>query len=363
MKIYVKAIKENLKSILNVVADFVYIDCTDESNYALYVSTDIQAIKVPLEITDVKDDEKQIYVINKIEFTHLVPYVNEFIILNSDYSYSANDNSIKGRFEKNEGYSEELESRKILFDRESEYSDFAEITPSIMEGINRGSIFVSPDSIKSSEKFLDIKENKVFSYSKMRIYINDIGIEYDGLLSNEVIKAIQSLGVGAIIKKNEESFLLMDAQKSIFIYQSIPLDVDFHPVLEDKFKGKIEQVKGFNKITVNIEDLRNKLDYISFYSSRNPNNMAFLTIEDGKILLSTDENTKVELPIVDMVKAEEFDEMSVPFDCSTLQLVTTKIGKDCENLVWCVSSNDDYKLMLLEFGDSNEMVIIAKLNL
>ena len=363
MKIYSKQLVENLKSISGIVCDFVFIDVTDPSNYALYISTDVQAVKVPLEITDVADDESKIYVISKIEFCHLIPYVNEYLVLNSNYSYSANDNAIKGRFESNDDYVEELESRKSIFDNEDSYTDFAEITPTVFQNIISGSIFVAPDSVKPSEKFLDIKDRKVFSYSKMRIYINDIAIENEGLLSNEVIKSIQSLGVGCVIKKNNESLLLTNAQRSIFEYFSTPNNVEFHPVLEDKFNGKIEQVKTFNKITVNIEELRSKLDYISFYASRNPNSMCFLTVENDTLSLSTDENTFVNVPTVSIEKTEEFDVLSVPFDSSCLQLVTSKIGRDCENLTWCVSSESDKKLMLLCFGDTNETVIIAKLNL
>ena len=363
MKIYSKALMENLKAISGVVCDFIYIDTTDPSNNALYISTDIQAIKVPLEITDVAEDEKNVYAINKVEFCHLIPYVTEFLVLNGDYSYNANDGAIKGKFEKNEGLAEELESRKSLFDNEDTYEEFAEITPSIMEKITSGSIFVMADAIKPSERYLDIKDGKVFSHSKMRIYLNDIDVEHQGLLSSEVIKSIQSLGVGTVVKNNNDSLLLTNAQRSIFIYQSMPNDVDFHPVLEEKFSAKIEQVKTFNKITFNIEELRGKLDYLSFYCGRNPNNMANLVVEDGKVLLSADENTKVEVPIVDIAKTEEFDEMSVPFDCNTMQLICSKVGKECENLSWFVSSENDKKLMLLQFGESNEVVIIAKLNL
>ena len=363
MKIFVKNIMENLKAISNVTCDFVYIDVTDSSNYALYISTDVQAIKVPLEITDVTEDEKKIYVVNKVEFTHLIPYVTEFINFTSDYSYMANENAIKGKFESNDSYSEELESRKMLFDKESEYEDFAEVTPSIMEGITSGSIFVSPDSIKASERYLDVKDHTVFSYSKMQIYINKIDVDHEGLLSSEVIKAIQSLGVGAIIKSNNDSLLLTNAQRSIFIYQSIANDVDYHPVLEEKFQAKIQNVKTFNKITLNIEDLKNKLDYIFFYSQKNPNTLCYLNVENDKVSLSTDENTFVELPTVEFEKTEEFETMNVPFNCQSMQLITAKVGKECENLSWFVSSDSSNKLMLLQFGDSDEIVVIAKLNL
>ena len=363
MKIYSKALMENLKSISNVVADFVYIDCTDESNYALYVSTDVQAMKVPLEVSDVAEDEKKVYVINKVEFCHLVPYVSEFLNLSADYSYNANNNAIKGKFESNDGYAEELESRKMLFDHEDEYADFMEVTPSIMNGINSGSIFVSPDSIKTSERYLDIQSSKVFSYSKMKIYINDIDVQHDGLLSSEVIKSLQSLGVGAIVKNNNDSYLLTNAQRSIFEYFSNPNDVDFHPVLSEQFQAKINNVRTFNKFTFNIEELRNKLDYIMFYAQKNPNQMCFLTVEGDNVSLSTDENTFVEIPLVEMNKTEEFEKMSVPFDCSSLQLITTKVGKECENLSMFVSSEINNKLMLITFGDTNETVIIAKLNL
>ena len=113
----------------------------------------------------------------------------------------------------------------------------------------------------------------------------DMAEDKEGLLSNEVLKSIQSLGIGAIVKSNNDSYLCTNAQRSIFEYFSTPNNVDFHPVLEDKFKTKIEQVKTFNKITVNIEELRSKLDYISFYSSRNPNSLTNLIVEDGKVHL------------------------------------------------------------------------------
>ena len=364
MRISTKSFVENMKSISVVVSDFIYIDCTNEENYAFYVSTDTQAMKIPLEISDVKDDESKIYVINKSEFMHLIQYADGEIILNSDYSYSANSGAIKGKFESNDGYAEELESRKVLFDHENEYTDFMEVTPSIMEGINNGSIFVSADSVKPSEKFLDIQSKKVFSYSKFRIYINDIDVEHDGLLSTEVIKSIQSLGVGAIVKNNNDSFLITNAQRSIFEYFSTPNDVDFHPVLSEGFQSKINATLEFNKISINIDILRNKLDYISFYALKNPNQMCFLNIDsENKISLSTDENTFVDVSVESFDKKEEFENLSVPFDCSTLQLIASKVSKESETINMYVSAEQSNKLVLMTFGDSKETVIIAKLNL
>ena len=364
MKISTKPFSENLKSIANVIADFVYIDCTDESNYAFYVSTDTQAMKIPLEITDVTDDEKQIYVINKIEFTHLVSYAKEFITLNADYSYTANNGQIKGKFEKNEGYAEELESRKVLFDNEDEYEEFMEVTPSIMNAITSGGIFIAPDSIKPSERFLDIQHSKVFSYSNYKIYMDDIDMEdgKEGLLSNEVLKSIQSLGIGAIVKSNNDSYLCTNAQRSIFEYFSTPNDVDFHPLFSEKFQKKLEESKSFNKISFNIEELRAKLDYLSFYANKNPNKMCYLNIKDDeKFFISTDENTFVEVS-AEITKTEDFDEMSVPIDCSAMQLILSKVGKDAETWNMYISNNPLNKLIITTFGDSNETVILAKLN-
>lgn len=363
MKVYVKSIMENLKSVTSVNADFIFIDCTDSKNYAFYVSTDTQATKIPLYITDVADDEKQIYVINKSEFTHFVPYVNEFFNLKSDYSYNANDNAFNGIFEKNVEFSEELKSRKSLFDHEDDYAPFMEVTPLILSGLTSGCIFVKPDSIKSAERYLDIQNKKVFSYSDMKIYLNDIEVPSDGILSNDVVKALQSLGVGAVVKNNRDSYLLTNAQRSIFEYFSNPNDVDYHPVLSEPFQEKIANVKKFNCFTFNIEELRSKLDYISFYTLKNPNEMGFLNYENGKVLLSSDENTFVEVPLVEVKATEEFEKMSVPLNCSTLQLITSKVGKESENLNMYVSSIESNKLIVITFGDSNETVIIAKLNL
>lgn len=362
MKVFTKSIKENLKAISTVSADFVFIDCTDKKNYALYVSTDVQAVKVPLDIQEISDEESQIYVINKSEFTHFVPYVNEFFNLRADYSYEANNKAYIGRFEKNEGFTQELESRKILFDHEDEYESFMEITPSIMNGIINGSIFVLPESVKPVERYLDIKQSKVFSHSKYRIYINDIDVQGEGLLSNEVIKSLQSLGVGSVVKKNRDSYLVTNASRSIFEYFSTPNDVDYHPVLEEKFQSKLASIRKFNKITFNIEELREKLEYISYYAQKNPNFMIFLTLKDEEVSFSTDKNTFVGVETVSIEKTEEFEQMSVPFDCSALQLITSKLGKECENINMFVSSEENNKLMLFTFGDTNETVVFAKLN-
>ena len=363
MQISTKPFSENLKSIVNVISDFIYIDCTDESNYAFYVSTDTQAMKIPLEITEVTEDEKQIYVINKIEFTHLVSYVKDFITLNSDYSYTANNGQIKGKFEKNDGYADELESRKILFDNEDEYEEFMEVTPSLMNAITSGGIFVAPDSIKPSERFLDIQHSKVFSYSDYKIYMNDIDMDEnkEGLLSNEVVKSIQSLGIGAIVKSNNDSYLCTNAQRSIFEYFSTPNDVDFHPLFSEKFQNKLTESKSFNKIAFNIEELKAKLDYLSFYANKNPNKMCCLNIKDEKFFISTDENTFVEVS-AEVTKTEEFDEMSVAIDCSAMQLILSKVGKDAETWNMYISNNPSKKLIITTFGDSNETVILAKLN-
>lgn len=361
MKIAIKSFLENLKSITNVVADFIFIDCSTD-DYAFYVSTDMMAIKIPLDVSDIKDDEKKVYVINKVEFMHLVTYVKDYIVLNSDYTYVSADGQIKGKFEKNEGYEDDLESRKVLFDNENEYEEFMEVTPSIMTSITSGSIFVSPDSIKPSERFMDIQNSKVFSYSNFKIYLNDIDVPKEGLFSNEIIKAIQSLGVGTIVKSNKDSYFVTNAQKSIFEYFSTPNDVDFHPLFAEGFQKKLNETKTFNKIQFNIVELKNKLDYISFYANKNPNNMCFLKMtQDGKFYISTDDNTFVEIS-AEVVKNEEFDEMSVPLDCSALQMITSKVGHDCEVMNMYMSNDSSKKLITIVFGNTNETVILAKIN-
>lgn len=362
MKINVRPFIENLKSINAVIADFVYIDC-DSDEFAFYMSTDTQAMKIPLEITDIKDDEKKVYVINKNEFVHLMGYAKEFIELDGDYSYNANDSQIKGKFEKNENYADELESRKILFDNEDDYDEFMEVTPSIMSSITRGSIFVAPDSIKKAERFLDIQNKKVFSYSNYRIYIDDINIDKQGLLSDEVIKSVQSLGVGTIVKSNKESYLVTNAQRSIFEYFAVPNDVDFHPFFMEGFQKKLSDTKTFNRIKFNITELKSKLDYISYYANKNSNQMCFFKTYGDKILISDGDINSIEINDSEIEKTEEFEEMSVPLNCGTLQLMTSKVGKDAESLTMYVSNKNENKLVVIVFGDSNETVILAKLNI
>ena len=362
MKISTKCLLENFKSINSIISDFVYIDCTDESNYGFYVSTDTQATKIPLNISEISEDEKMIYVINKSEFMHLISYASEYISLNSNYEYSSNEGQMKGKFEKNEGFAEELESRKILFDNENEYDDFMEITPSIMNSLTKGSIFVAPDSIKPSERFLDIKNGKVFSYSNFKIYEDDIMVKEEGLLSLEIIKSIQSLGVGAIVKSNKNSYLISNAQRSIFEYFSTPNDVDFHPLFSDKFQKKLSECKNFNHVKFDISELRDKLDYISYYANKNKNSMCFLKYIDDSVFIYTDDNTFVKLSKCEFDKHEEFSDFSVTIDCSALQMVVAKLSKDCETLNFYVSNKDENKLILMIFGDSNETVIFSKLN-
>ena len=362
MKILTKPFLENLKSISNVVTDFVFIDTTDENNYGFYVSTDKQAMKIPLMIEDIADDEKDVYVINKTEFMHLVSYVKDSVTLKSDYSYVSEDGRIKGKFESNEGYKEDLESVKVLFDNEDEYEEFMEVTPSIMSAISSGNIFVEPDSIKPSERFLDIQHSKVFSYSNYRIYMDDIDVANEGLLSSEVVKSIQSLGIGAIVKNNNDSFLVTNAQRSIFEYFSTPNDVDFHPLFTDGFQKKLTNAKSFNQIKFDIEEFKSKLDYISFYASKNPNQMGFINVSGEGVSISTDENTFAEIPSVEVVNAEGFENFSFALNCSSLQLIVGKIAKDVEYMTFYVSEKSENKLVVIQFGDTEETVILAKLN-
>lgn len=360
MKIAVKSFLENLKSINNVGTEFVCIDCGEDK--AFYMSTDNQAMKIPLDIEEVTDDEKKVYVINKTEFIHLVSYAKEFVNLNADYSYSANDGQIKGKFKNDVEATDDLDSIKVLFDNEDEYDDFMEVTPSIMSAITSGSIFVAPDSIKPSERFLDIQNSKVFSYSDYKIYMDDIAVEKEGLLSSEVIKSIQSLGIGTIVKSNNDSYLLTNAQRSIFEYFSIPNDVDFHPLFAEKFQKKLNDTKNFNCVKFNIDEMRSKLDYISFYANSNPNQRCFLNLSADNVSIFTDENNSVEIETVSIEKTEEFENAFIPLNCSNLQMIISKVGKGCENFNLYVSSLAENKLVIVVFGDTNETVILSKLN-
>ena len=54
--------------------------------------------------------------------------------------------------------------------------------------------------------------------------------------------------------------------------------------------------------------------------------------------------------------------MNVPLDCSTLQMIVSKVGKESENMNMFVSSEQNNKLVVITFGDSEETVIIAKIN-
>ena len=82
---------------------------------------------------------------------------------------------------------------------------------------------------------------------------------------------------------------------------------------------------------------------------------------DGKFSISTDENTFVEVS-AEVTKTEEFDEMSVAIDCSAMQLILSKVGKDAETWNMYISNDPTKKLIITTFGDSNETVILAKLN-
>ena len=54
--------------------------------------------------------------------------------------------------------------------------------------------------------------------------------------------------------------------------------------------------------------------------------------------------------------------MSVPIDCSAMQLILSKVGKDAETWNMYISNDSSKKLIITTFGDSNETVILTKLN-
>lgn len=361
MRFNVKTIKDNLKTISSVVSDYVYIDCTND-DFALYLSSEREAIKIPLSVSSIKDDEKIIFVISKVDFVHLISFTtsNE-IEIDSNYKYISNNGVVKGKFESNKDFADTLESIKVLFIHSDEYSDFITVTPSILEKINRGAIFVSPNDIKSSYRNLNIKDKKIFSSSDFRIYINSIDeIENDGIISFDVLKSIQNLGVGAVLKKNNDSILVCDSENTIYEYISIEMDVPYIPVLEEKFQTKVQGLYETTKVSLSCGELKDKLNYISFYSQKNPSSLGFLKIKDGKATVSSNEENVIDLEISSYEEMEVCeDEYRLPFNVTSMLNILSKLGKD--NIDIYASKNPSVKLFIIKFGE-NEEVILSKLN-
>lgn len=351
MKFETSKIKSNLKTISCIDTDVIYLDVKSNK---MYLSSNNTSLEMGIDFEDVTDET--VFVLNKTDFLHIVQYADK-IELKSDYSYVGN--VAKGKFEHNDAYVDVLESIKVNFDNSSSYKDLFVITDEVLETLTNASIFVKPNDVTASNRFLNIQNGYVFSSSDYRIYFNKIAIETNSMIHGDILQNIFTLGVGTQIKSNDSSIFI--TKDDISIYFSTMKDVDFLPLLSDKFQTRINGIlNDVSTIKFNTNEFVDKLKFIDFYSRNNPNNLVYLKDEDGTLKLMASENSSIEVESVE-VNYKEDGEFTLPFNSNSVLDMLLKIGKNYEEFTLHVSKDNSNKLFIFEFGE--EKTIFTKLNI
>lgn len=351
MKFETAKIKENLKTINCIDTDVIYLDVKSGK---MYLSSSNTAMEMKIEFSDVTDED--VFVLNKTDFLHIVQYA-DVIVLKSDYSYIAN--MAKGKFDHNDSYKDVVESIKINFDNSSSYEDLFEITEDNYEKIVNGSIFVKTSDIDKSNRFLNIQNGYVFSSSEYRIYMNKIDIPTNSLIHGDILQNIFAMGVGTKIKSNEDSILITKDDMSV--YYSTMKDVEFLPLLSERFQNRINGIMNdVSMIKFNTDEFVNKLKFIDFYSKNNPNNLVCLKEDNGKFKLVANENSSIEIEVIESEYKEE-GEFDLPFNSNSVLDMLLKVGKNYKEFTLHASKDNSNKLFIFEFGD--ERTIFTKLNI
>lgn len=354
MKFKTGVIQQNYKTIVNLTADFIYLDVADKK---LYMASDNQALSLNIDFEDVKDEK--VFVISKNDFLHVIQFVDGEIELKPDYSFVAGD--IKGKFEKNENYLEVLDSIKIMFKQSDEYTPLFEVNEDVLAFLNRGNIFVKADDDKVPFQHLNLKSGYIFSSSMFRIYINKFPIEIDGIIHANVLKALFQLGLNTKVLKNQDSFLLEN--KDIALYFTSIRNIEFIPILSDRFQSKFDDIFNTTKITFDLEELKKKLEFISFYAKKKPSSLTYLNIDsDNKVILSVDDNNSVSVNVKGIEEKEKIEgTFSLPFNSTVMLEIIPKLAKGVDTIDLYASKDNNLKLFILSFGE-NERVILSKIN-
>ena len=350
MKFETSKIKANLKTINCIDTDIIYLD-VDSSK--MYLSSSNTAMEMVLKFEDVTDEK--VFVLNKTDFLHIVQYA-DVIELKSDYSYKAN--VAKGKFEHNDSFEDVIESIKVNFENSSSYKDLFEVTDEVYEKLVNGSIFVKPSDVNASNRFLNIQNGYVFSSSDYRIYLNKVDIDTDSLIHGDILQTIFVLGNGTKIKSNDDSIFI--TKDDVSIYYSTMRDVDFLPVLSEKFQTRINGIMNdVSTIKFNTNEFVEKLKFIDFYSKNNPNSLVCLKDENGKLKLVASENATIEVENIG-VEFKEEGEFNLPFSSDLVLDMLLKVGKNSEEFTLHASKDNSNKLFIFDFGD--EKTIFTKLN-
>lgn len=351
MKFSTIEIKNNLKSICSVGSDYVYIDV---ANQKIYFSNEHTTLRLNVPFEDVTDEK--VFVISNNDFIHICSFADN-VELKSDYSYIAG--VAKGKFTKNDDFIDVLDSLKVAFEQKDEYTPMFTVDENILKTFNKASIYIDENAININSRYLHIKDGYIFSSSSNRIYLGKIENVSDTIISNEVIKNIFTMGIGTQLFNNSDSYLLI--KDNVEIYVCSNRDVDYLPVLEEKFKSKCDDVMNTTEIVVDVAEFMNKLTFMSFYAKNSPSNVIFLNYHDGKASLSCSENNIVDIKI-EKINEEHLDaEYRLPFNCTNVMDILSKLAKDKTTVSIFASKDSSKKLFIIKLSDEEE-TILTKIN-
>lgn len=358
MKFSTAMINSYARIVSTLNTEYIYLDV---ANGLFYSAGDRQAMKLAMDFTDVKDDEKKVYVIGKDDFLHISCFTDE-LEMDSSYRYVSSDGQTKGKFAHNEDQSDTLSSISEMFDQKDDYVKMFRLTDEISDiydALNRGMLFVDGNSNNPCFRNLNIRNGNVCSSSDFRIYIRKVKSDAEGLIHADVLKFILQLGYDTEVYNNRDSYLI--EKEGISLYFSTVCGTEYIPIDNENFKAKYLDVFKSTKIVFSPQELSSKLQFLSFYAKNNPSTLAYMKVKDNTVTLyaNTENSVNVNAKCIEYNEGTE-GEFILPFNSSSMITILQKLssGKDVSLFF---SKEEFRKLFILQFSD-DEFVILAKVS-
>jgi len=312
---------------------------------ALYINDDNKFIRINinLEATEQEIKNDVVLTLNKADLLHLIPYSSK-VEIDSNNKYNT-DTNIHGIFNSDSSQSYMYESLKELFNNKSEYNYCIENKDQYNQLVvaNR---FTNAEDKNNQAKFTFIKNNKIFSSSMYRIYINDF------IFDNPIEELILPCGLIDLLKytnypiniSRQENSIYVSSSNIDIIYATVD-KVSVLPLFEEKFTSLQKKLFSSNYFTVNVINFISKLDYLRFYA-KEVNNKASLTIKDTKVKIEVN-NKNCELDMDSFFGEIEFS-FNIDLIVSALKIFSWKpedtitIYENSDLNIFCVVINRIY---------------------
>lgn len=349
-------IRHYFKTISNFDTNVVFIDTVKK---ALIVSSNTEAMMLSLDIKTDKEDNQSLFVFEKQDFLHAIKYIN-CITIDDEYNYKGE--GVLGKFKKdsNEYTSEIVQLTCDCFNHKEKFELIKTFEGNLLQQLLKSFIFVAPDSTRELEQYVYIKDNKIFSTSDTRVYLNTLCEQVNNVIINgKAIKFLSSLtDNGFSLYKDNKNIMIENSDLMLFFTGDT---IEYPPVLEQKFEEKYKSLFSDVSVTFNNkQEVVDKLDYMTHFSKELPNNFIDIEIDktNNKVIFSALEN-KIEVTDV-TINNIDCETLNFKFNQSQFLNIIKTLSK--EQFTIYLNKDESRKLVVISFNNNEEIAIVAKIN-